>query len=70
MTDYLRRPLALGADSENQDTGLPQETIEAFRQVRFARLCSYLRQREPDHQIGYSILVFYLNQKDIDKALL
>ena len=70
MTDYLRTPPSLEADSENPDTGLPQEVLEAFLQVQFARLCAYLRQREPDHQIGYSILIFYLNQKDIDKALL
>ena len=70
MTADARSPMSLGAGSKNPDIGMPQEVLKAFRQVRFARLCAYLRQREPDHQIGYSILIFYLNQKDIDKALL
>ena len=69
VEQHMANPLSLEPGSENPDTGLPQKVIEAFRQVRFARLCAYLRQREPDYQVGYSILVFYLNQKDIDKAL-
>jgi hypothetical protein len=69
MTADARSPLSLGSGFKHTDIGVPQEVLKAFRQVRFARLCAYLRQREPDHQIGYSILVFYLNQKDIDEAL-
>ncbi|MDC0935842.1 hypothetical protein OAS39_06120 [Pirellulales bacterium] len=33
-----------------------------------ARLCSYLRTRKPDHDIGYSILIYDLNQDEITEA--
>lgn len=40
-----------------------------FEQLRFARLCHYLRARKPDAQPGYSILVYRLDQAEIDAAL-
>ncbi len=40
-----------------------------FEQLRFARLCHYLRARRPDAMIGYSILVYRLDQAEIDTAL-
>ena len=43
--------------------------LSAFAEYRFARLTAYLRQREPDDEIGYSILVFKLTDADIAQAL-
>lgn len=43
--------------------------VSIFRQLRFAKLCAYLRKREPDHQINYSMLIYYLRQEEIDAAL-
>lgn len=40
-----------------------------YDQLRFARLCHYLRARGPDAMIGYSILVFRLSEADIAAAL-
>jgi len=40
-----------------------------FEQLRFARLCHYLRARRPDAQPGYSILVYRLDQAELDAAL-
>lgn len=37
--------------------------------LRFARLCHYLRARRPDAQPGYSIIVYRLDQAEIDAAL-
>jgi hypothetical protein len=37
--------------------------------LRFARLTSYLRGREPDDEIGYSILVYRLTDADLAEAL-
>ena len=37
--------------------------------VRFARLCHYLRVRKPDAMIGYSILVFRLNDEELNAGL-
>jgi len=41
----------------------------AYDTLRFSRLASFLRAREPDEQIGYSILVYRLSDKDIAHAL-
>ncbi len=40
-----------------------------YDQLRFARLCHYLRARQPDAMVGYSILIYRLNQSELDKAL-
>ncbi len=37
--------------------------------LRFARLCHYLRVRQPDAMIGYSILVYRLDQAELNGAL-
>jgi hypothetical protein len=42
---------------------------EDLQRLRFARLCAYLRKREPVVEIGNSILVFQLNQRELDQAL-
>jgi hypothetical protein len=36
--------------------------------LRFARLCHYLRARQPDAQIGYSILIYRLSAAEIAAA--
>lgn len=41
----------------------------SYDELRFARLCHYLRARPPDAMIGYSILIFRLDQKELDDAL-
>jgi hypothetical protein len=41
----------------------------AYDQLRFARLCAFLHFREPDAQIGYSILIFCLDKQAIHDAL-
>ena len=45
------------------------EAWNLYEQLRFARLCHYLRARRPAAMIGYSILIFRLSQKEIDAAL-
>ena len=41
----------------------------SLQRLQFARLCAYLRKREPIANIGNSILVFQLNQRELDQAL-
>lgn len=41
---------------------------DEYNQLRFARLCHYLRVRPPDDQIGYSILIFRLSAEEIAGA--
>jgi hypothetical protein len=45
------------------------KAFHAFEQLRFARLAAQLRQREPDAQVGYSILIYRLTEADVSRAL-
>ncbi len=40
-----------------------------FEKLRFARLCAFLRQREPEAAIGRSIFIYSLSQGDLREAL-
>jgi hypothetical protein len=44
--------------------------LEEYDQLRISRLMAWLRQREPTTMIGYSILVYRLNDADVAEALL
>jgi len=41
---------------------------DEYNQLRFARLCHYLRVRPPDGNVGYSILLFRLSAAEIEAA--
>jgi hypothetical protein len=43
--------------------------IDDFEFLRFHRLAAFLRQREPDDNVGFSILVFHLTDEDLTRAL-
>jgi hypothetical protein len=45
------------------------QLFQQFEQARFARLCSFLRQREPITEINYSILVYRLDASEIQRAI-
>jgi len=50
----------------------PEELKLALRDyevMRLARLCSFLRQREPDEKINYAVHIYRLSDKDIAEAL-
>jgi hypothetical protein len=40
-----------------------------FEPLRFARLCQYLRARQPDGNAGYSILIYRLSPEELAAAL-
>jgi hypothetical protein len=46
----------------------PAEFIAAFEQLRFGRLCAFLRQREPDDEVGHSILIYRLTDDEVGRA--
>lgn len=46
-----------------------QLTLKYFEMCRFARLTAYLRKREPDDNINYSILIYRLTDADLARAL-
>jgi hypothetical protein len=43
--------------------------FRTYEHARLARLTSFLRQREPDSEINYSILVYQLSSADLDRAV-
>jgi hypothetical protein len=43
--------------------------IDDYEFLRFHRLAAFLRQREPDDNVGFSILVFNLTEDDLVRAL-
>lgn len=45
------------------------EIFELLAEYRFARLAAFLRQREPDDEIGFSILVYRLSDAEAQRAL-
>ncbi|MDO8546208.1 MAG: glycosyltransferase family 39 protein [Nitrospirales bacterium] len=49
--------------------GFWKNRFKRYSQLRTARLMAYLRQREPDDQVGYSILIYRLSDQDIQHAL-
>lgn len=46
-----------------------QEILRLFDAERFARLTAYLRRREPDDNVNFSILVYKLTDADMARAL-
>jgi hypothetical protein len=54
-------------------TQLPLEqwysAINDYEFLRFHRLAAFLRQREPDDNVGFSILVYHLSDDDLASAL-
>ena len=46
-----------------------QSKLDGFDQLRFARLTAYLRQREPDDNVNFSILIYRLSDADLARAL-
>ena len=46
-----------------------QDTVGLFSALRLARLSAYLRNREPDDHIGYSILIYRLSDQQVQEAI-
>ncbi|MHC4235239.1 MAG: ArnT family glycosyltransferase, partial [Planctomycetota bacterium] len=62
-----RRP-ADGSTTPHPADLTPRESAYLL-QLRFARLCAFLRQREPDEHVGYSILVYRLGNYEVRQAV-
>jgi hypothetical protein len=45
------------------------QRFELHEQLQFSRLTRYLLQREPDDQVGYSILIYRLSDAQVREAL-
>jgi hypothetical protein len=62
-----------GHDTRAAQSGAVENSLAdrfaLFDELRFARLCAFLRQRSPDSEAGYSILVYRLTTEEIQEAL-
>jgi hypothetical protein len=45
------------------------EVRDLYETFRTDRLLAYLRGREPNAKVGYSILIYYLDEHELDVAL-
>jgi hypothetical protein len=53
----------------NPDAAQIGHLFHLFEQFRLARLCAYLRLGQPADEIGHSILIYHLNDKDLNQAI-
>jgi hypothetical protein len=49
-------------------TSRMQSDMKRFLRLRFARLCAYLREQEPDHSINHTILIYDLDADELTQA--
>jgi hypothetical protein len=45
------------------------QTFRRFDELRIGRLAAFLRHRQPDAEVGYSILIYRLTDADVNTAL-
>jgi len=57
------------AERARQMSVVPAEALYQLEQLRVARLMAYLRHREPDDQVGWSILIHRLSDAEVQVAL-
>jgi hypothetical protein len=67
--ETLEPLLAAGEGAPAPRDRLRRPAYRVYDQLRFGRLAAYLRQREPDAHVGYSILIYRLSETQIRAAL-
>jgi hypothetical protein len=72
--EVYRGALEALKQAELQPNATPSEDERAFNKfvlwLRLARLYAYLRPRDPDDHVGYSILIYDVSDEQIEAALL
>lgn len=63
----LRRLDRQASDATGQP--LTHELWRKYDELRFARLCHYLRARSADAMVGYSILIYRVSEEELSTAL-
>ncbi len=72
LAPYLRNaadPAALAQLERPAGSAEMQRVFLVYEVLRLRRLCSFLRTREPDDEVGYSILIYRLTDADVARAL-
>lgn len=67
LLQALPPPADATAGARGDESLGPQRAV--FRQLCTVRLLAFLRQRDPDDQIGFSINVYQLDRGELDQAL-
>jgi 4-amino-4-deoxy-L-arabinose transferase-like glycosyltransferase len=62
-------PAALSLFMAKEEQDYWEASLSSFDILRMARLCAFLRQREPDDEVHYSILIYRLTDEDARKAV-
>jgi hypothetical protein len=62
-------PFALEALMTKEGKDYWKASLSTFDILRMARLCAFLRQREPDDEVHDSILIYRLTDEDASKAV-
>lgn len=56
-------------DGNRLDTAEVSVRLDRYESLLFGRLCHFLRNRRPDAVVGYSTLIFRLNDEDVTLIL-
>ena len=65
----LQRDATPAVQLSNDQGATRRRRVSDFDQLRTSRLFAFLRQRHPDDQVGYSILIYRLSDEDVQRAL-
>jgi hypothetical protein len=68
LADYSRDPQRRGELERDAPTRHWQVALQKYDELRLARLCQYLRARQPDANVGYSIYIYRLTAGEIAAA--
>ncbi|MGB8354715.1 MAG: glycosyltransferase family 39 protein [Chthoniobacteraceae bacterium] len=56
-------------EATGQPSTLDKSQARLLENLRFGRLCAWLRQRDPDVEIGHSIFLYFLTDEQLSEAL-
>ncbi len=70
LNDAARPVASSSASARRPQFVAPAEAdSDWFLKLRFARLCAYLRERSPTDDVGHTILIYRLDDADVNQAL-
>jgi hypothetical protein len=67
--EMLEALFAAGEGAPGRRDPLLRRAYRVYDQLRFGRLAAYLRRREPDAHVGYSILIYRVSDQQLRAAL-
>ena len=57
------------AATARSELAMSRAELNFYIRLSFGRLCAFLRQREPDDQVGYSIMIYCMSDNEVRRAL-